>query len=175
MSATAPSFETHASGTIQRFGNGRAQSGVTINPGRTQREVHPSRRDETISYKIEHDTLGLRFEVPARLGREAEQWEHYLYRFTYRYLGRTISVTWRCGTQYGEPQPLDGLNSMFRDIGWIDSGEEMSDAEHGALWDLNERMRVFFDNDTERELWENILTGLDNQIDGFTSTTYERP
>lgn len=174
-STTAPSFETAEVGTIMRHGT-TSMGGISVYPGRTQREVQPSRRAETISYKIEQDTYGMRDEVPAKLGREAERWNHYLYRFTYRYLGRSIQVTWRCGTGYGDPKPWDGLFSIFTDVSYFvserDGGEDMTNAEFDAGEKLTERVRAFFAGDDEFGLWEAIVTGTDSEPESFTVTTY---
>ena len=175
-----------ASGTIQRFGNGEVQSGLTIYPERDQREVHPARRDETISYRWEID------KTKQQPRRDENGWEHYTYRFTYRYLGRTLSITWRCGTAYGTPKPFDGLDSAFRDAqtiayesftqAWAEglgmSWETPADIRKATkLYDaceaMEHRIAAFFDNNDERELWEKILHGIDN--DEATVTTYERP
>lgn len=175
-STTAPSFETIEVGTIMRHGT-TSMGGISVYPGRTQREVAPSRRAETISYKIEQDMYGMRDEIPARLGRDAERWGHYLYRFTYRYQGRTISARWRCGTGYGDPKPWDGLFSIIVDVSYFederDGGEDMTNAEFDAGEKLIERVRAFFDGGDEFKLWESIIVGMDSDPASFTATTYE--
>lgn len=176
------------SGTIQRFGNGKVQSGITAWPGRTQREVHPARRDETISYRWELDG------TKQQPRRDDNGWEHYSYRFTYRYLGRTLSIAWKCGTGYGTPKSFDGLSAAFNDASivayeafnqsWAEGlgmdWETPADIRKATrLYDLCEamehRIAAFFGElTTERDLWENIIRGIDGAEDGFTFTTYER-
>lgn len=176
------------SGVIQRFGNGERQSGVTVWPGRTQREVHPARRDESISYRWEIDF------TKAQPRRDEHGWEHYSYRFTYRFLGRTLSVAWRCGTGYGTPKPFDGLSSAFSDAALVayESFTQSWAEDLGMAWEtpadirkatrlydlceqMEHRIAAFFGElETERVLWENILRGIDSGEDTFTVTTYER-
>lgn len=160
----------HESGTIQRF-----QGGLDIWTGRTQREVHPSRRDEAISYRWDIDPN------KQQPRRDKDGWEHYSYNFIYRYQGRTLRLAWRCGTGYGTPKPFDGLDSAFRDAatvayegfgeGWAaDLGmpwETPGDRrEAQRIYDACERMehRVadFFADDEERTRWEKILHDIDN-------------
>lgn len=170
-----------ASGVIQRF-----QGGIEVWPGRTQREVHPARRDEAISYRWDID--------PNKMQPRQDEsgWEHYTYRFTYRYLGRTLSITWRCGTAYGTPKPWDGLDSAFRDAAtvayeaftpsWADDfGYDSDDPAqlrkaqriYDACEAMEHRIAEFFGGDTmERERWETLMNQIDN--DEATVTTYER-
>jgi hypothetical protein len=175
------------SGTIMRFGNGTEHGGLDIYHGRTQREVHPARRDETISFRWEID--------PDKMQprRDDNGWEHYSYRFTYRYLGRTLSVAWKCGTGYGTPKPFDGLSAAFSDAGlvayeafnqgWAEGlgmdWETPADIRKATrLYDLCEamehRIAAFFGDEHERTLWENILQAIDNGTEHFIVHTHER-
>lgn len=169
-----------ASGVIQRF-----QGGIEVWPGRTQREVHPARRDEVISYRWDIDPNKM------QPRRDENGWEHYSYNFTYRYLGRTFSVAWRCGTAYGTPKPWDGLDSAFRDAqtiayeafnqSWAEGlglpWETPADIRKATrLYDACERMEhriaAFFADEMERERWETLMHQIDN--DEATVHTYER-
>ena len=150
---------TIASGVIMRIG-----TYDTANyEGRTQREVHGSRRDESITYSIRS------VDSVAQPSKDADGWEHYKYVFTYRHLGRTLSVTWRCGTAYGSPKPEDGLRSAFLDAECIayksfqefvdDFGYDL-DTDYGkarraydACVQMNERLDRFFGADWSREAW----------------------
>lgn len=165
-----------ASGVIQRF-----QGGVDIWPGRTQREVHPDRREEAISYRWDLDR------TKAQPRQDKQGWEHYSYTFVYRYQGRTFRISWRCGTAYGTPKPLDGLDSAFRDAqtvayeaftpSWAaDFGLEdnMREAQriYNACEDMEHRLADFFADDEERKRWEELLHEIDN--DEATVTIHER-
>ena len=178
----------HESGVIQRFGNGKAQTGITVWPGRTQREVRPSRRDESISYRWDIDPN------KAQPRRDEHGWMHYTYRFTYRFLGRTLSVAWKCGTGYGTPKPWDGLSAAFNDAATVayESFTQSWAEDLGMPWEtpadirkatrmydaceaMERRIAAFFGElTTERDLWENILRGIDGGEDTFTVTTYAR-
>lgn len=153
---------TIASGVIMRIGT----SDVTSYAGRTQREVHPSRRDESITYSINQKDL------VAQPSKDKDGWEHYSYVYTYRHMGRTLSVSWKCGTLYGEPQPIDGLVSAFRDadsiayIGFSEFMEEFGyDAEdtararraYDACYQMNERLDRFFGEGWSRQAWESAV------------------
>lgn len=173
------------SGVIMRHGTER-HGGITIWRGRTQREVHPARRDEAISYRIESDDYGVHYE------RDGERWPHFTYRFIYRYLGRTISITWHCGTSYtdiygGKPRPFDGIQSAFRDaetVAWeaftpswaADLGleDDMAKAQriYNACERMEERLTRLFDNDDEKSLWGAILTGIENDEENFNILDY---
>lgn len=113
---------------------------------------------------------------PGVVQRDSSGWKHFRYVFTYRYEGRSFSITWRCGTEYGQPQPLDGLQSAFfdaacvegyggdvrdwaRDLGYdIDGGDgvrQMREATkaYDACERMGERLAAFFPDSADRDLW----------------------
>lgn len=160
-------MKTIQSGVMMRFGStiDPVHAHLDVLPGRTQREVHPARRYESVSYRIESDEQGLHL-----YDKDGRRWSHYQYRFTYRHDGRTLSVTWRCGELYGEPKPQDGLYAAFQDAeiiayeeftrGWaaglgyeIDEPAEMRRAEiaYRACERTNDRLDHLFGID--REAW----------------------
>lgn len=113
-----------------------------IYPGRNLRTVNadPAQRVHAMSYRIVSDGQG----VHRRSPWSGETWEHVTYTFTYRYMGRTMQVTWHCGLGYGDPKPLDGLTSAMRDAqtveydafgeGWAgDFGYDLDEPEEYAL------------------------------------------
>lgn len=108
-----------ASGVIMRIGT----YDTAIYPNRTQREVHPARRDEAISYRILSDQKGVH-----TTSVDGMRWDHYRYQFVYRYLGEAFRVTWSCGVAYGDPNPEDGLKAMFLDA------ETVRDEAFGTAW-----------------------------------------
>lgn len=106
-----------ASGVMMRIGT----YDVAVYPDRTMRSVHRARKDEAVSFAIVSDDQGLHLTDGDRA------WPHYRYTFTYRYLGRAFSVTWRCGESYGSPKAVDGLRSAFSDsalVAWEAFGVE---------------------------------------------------
>lgn len=154
---------TIASGVIMRIGTHY----TTHYAGRTQREVHPARRDESITYSIRS------VDSVAQPSKDEEGWEHYTYVFTYRHLGRTLNVTWRCGTTYGSPKPEDGLRSAFLDAEsvaygsfqeFVDDFGCVRETDYGkarraydACVRMNERLDRFFGADWSREAWETAV------------------
>lgn len=162
MSTTAPSYQKIASGVMMRVGT----TDVHSYPDRTQREVHPNRRSESITYTIDEDLYGL---------REVEHgWNCYQYRFTYRHLGRSLSITWRCGIQYGLPKPIDGLASAFADSNsarWEAFGPDwmenygydyetdyaLAQRVYRKCEKLHDRLVKFFGDDDKLEIWRRIV------------------
>lgn len=156
-------METIDSGVIMRHSSG-SQAGTIAYPGRDLRNVHPARRIETIAYSIQSDQEGLHTH-DHRTGKRLD-WEHYKYVFTYRHQGNTLRVTWRCGSKYGDPKPIDGLVSAMLDaeaIAWEAFGEDwaadlgyedMREAErvYKACEDMEHRLAAFLGS--EREAWE---------------------
>ena len=152
---------TIASGVIMRIGT----YDIANYEGRTQREVHESRRDESITYSIRS------VDSVAQPSKDEDGWEHYTYVFTYRHLGRTLNVTWRCGTGYGSPKPEDGLRAAFLDADTIKEGEfgtywmedlgydpETDRARAQRIYNacerMNTRLDTFFGDSESREAWE---------------------
>lgn len=154
-------------GVIMRVGTYTYQA----YPGRDLRSVHPARRVETIGYRIETDT-------PGQVLTDTDGWEHYAYRFVYRFQGRTLTVRWRCGTGYGQPKPIDGLVAAFSDaalIQWDEFGEQWAaevgldyvsdeDVQHAArMYAACKRMDAALDRvfGNEREAWASVCEGAD--------------
>lgn len=154
-------MSTIETGVIMRIGT----NGTIAYPGRDLRNVHEARRIESIGYSIESG--GLHRTTP-----EGERWEHYQYRFHYRHVGRTMSVTWRCGTGYGDPKPIDGLLSAILDAeaveweafgeGWIadlgfgyDTEDREARRKAKRIYDACERVNAQLDRflGSEREAW----------------------
>lgn len=113
-----------------------------IYPDRNLRTVNadPAKRDNAMSYRIQSDGRG----VHRRNPWTGESWEHLTYTFTYRYMGRTMQVTWSCGLGYGNPKALDGLAAAFRDaatVEWDAFGSDWA-AEHGYDLDEPEEYRI---------------------------------
>lgn len=149
-----------ATGVIMRVGT----YDIAEYEGRTQREVHPSRRDESITYSIRS------VDSVAQPSKDADGWEHYKYVFTYRHMGRTLNVTWRCGTGYGTPKPADGLRAAITDADCISyrSFHEFADdfgydleTDYGkarrtydACERMNDRLDRFFGEGWSRKAWE---------------------
>ena len=123
-------------GIIMRIGTYDHQA----HPGRDLRSVHPARRVETIGYRIETDT-------PDQVLTDADGWEHYAYRFVYRFQGRTLTVRWRCGTGYGQPKPIDGLMAAFSDAALVD-GDSMP--MFGPDWAAEFGLDFYSDEDVQR-------------------------
>lgn len=135
----------------------------TVYVGETLRRA--VRRDEAIGYTIVSDDRGLH-----RWTADGDRWDHYQYRFIYRFMGRTASVTWRCGSLYGRPKPLDALSSMFFDAGTIayetfsrswaaDLGyDDLRQAErvYRACERVNDRLDQLFGE--HREAWERLCS-----------------
>lgn len=150
---------TIASGVIMRI----SDYDFAVYPDRTQREVHLARRHESITYRIESDGRALHRVTP-----QGDSWEHYRYRFHYRHQGRTFSITWMCGTGYGDPKPIDGLQSAFLDAStveweafgpsWMgDFGYDLEDYPkarriYRACVKVNERLDAFLGD--ERDNWQ---------------------
>ena len=156
---------TIATGVMMRIGT----YDVATYEGRTQREVHPARRDESITYRITSDDYGVHHTTP-----DGEKWEHFKYTFHYRYLGRSLTVTWHCGITYGVPHPADGLRAAFNDVNtiayeafgveWLegygyDSETEYKRAErvYKACERQDARLDAFFDSAESREAWESAV------------------
>jgi hypothetical protein len=159
-------MKTIGSGVIMRIGT----YDTAVYPERTQREVHQARRDESISYRItqvDDSPNGI-------LHRDESGWAHYVYRYVYRYLGKTFQVTLRTGVNYGEPKPLDGLVAAFRDAHWIDDQDSFPQwmADHGfrypddyraatvnfdACSRVKTRLQDWFGNSDDYEIWDRIL------------------
>ena len=157
-------------GVVMRIGN----YGHAAYPGRDLRNVHPTRRIEAIGYRIETDT-------PSQVLTDENGWEHYAYRFVYRFEGRTLAVRWCCGTGYGQPKPIDGLMAAFSDAAlvndqvmpafgpdWaaeigVDFVSEEDVQRAARMYAACERMdraltRLF---DGERETWALVCEGAD--------------
>lgn len=152
-------------GVIMRFGSGE-HADTVIYPDRKLTGVHPARRDEAMSYRIEIDST-------KQQPRMHDGWEHFTYRFSYRYMGRTLSVVWHCGTGHGAPKAIDGIQSAFLDAesvayesfpGWgVELGYDMDDpAEYrkaqrayDACERMSNRLDAFFEGgeDGERMRW----------------------
>lgn len=160
---------TPMTGVIMRFGSGELADTI-VYPGRKLTQVHPSRRDEAMSYRVVSDGRGLHRTTP-----EGESWEHYRYTFQYRYMGRTIQVSWKCGTLYGTPKAIDGIQAAFsdaRNAADFDGDVRAFADEFGLAMDepdeyqsvlrsfdactrMHERLTNFFNDDAdERQRWE---------------------
>lgn len=153
---------TLATGVLMSIGN----YDLADYPDRTQREVHASRRSESITYRIEESSPFVGFETS-----DGDKWEHYNYKFTYRHLGRTMTVSWKCGTLYGDPKPWDGLQAMINDAecvayegfgeDWVGNYgfEDYDRAErvYKACERAGTRLNNFFDMDYKQTDWVKIL------------------
>lgn len=141
--------------------SGVATLGGNVYPGLTLRQAFIP--GGVIGYTITSDDQGLH-----RFSADGERWDHYQYRFTYRFEGRTASCTWRCGSLYGRPSALDGLRAMFLDAGtiaWESFGrswaeglgyDDLRQAQrvYDACERVNDRLDRLFEN--HREAWERL-------------------
>lgn len=129
-----------------------------IYPDRTLRSVHPdpAERIHAMSYRIVNDGQGLH-----RTTESGETWEHYRYTFTYRYQGRTMQITWTCGTGYGYPAATAGITSAFFDAHTVeDESFEGWAADFG--YDLDE-----FPERRRAQRIYNACERMDARLDSF--------
>lgn len=113
----------------------------------------PGETHERIAYRITQDD---------NLIRERDGWKHYTYRFHYTYTkdgqSRSFSITWRCGTAYGEPKGTDGLTSALLDAMYArDAFEDMSASTRRACEQTDARLDVFFGSEGVRTIWADAL------------------
>jgi hypothetical protein len=134
---------------------------------------HPNRRRNPDAAPL---FASFREVYPGAVRRDSSGWEHYRYAFFYRYEGRTLAITWRCGIGYGQPLPLDGLESAFLDAASVEGyGGDVRDWARDMGYDLNaddgahqmraatkayaacermgERLAAFFPDPADRDLW----------------------
>jgi hypothetical protein len=156
-------------GVIERIGSGELAD-VIVSPDWTMHSVPPGKRDVSMSYVIVPHTGGIQV--------DADGWEHYRYTFRYRYQGRRIDISWKCGTGYGEPQAIDGLRSAFLDAASVeweafgpswagDYGYDFDDLTdrrraqriYNACERMQERLTAFFQDAEEGEYqrWEEAM------------------
>lgn len=150
-------------------------SGVIV---RTKDDVTEHRGMRLMDWR-HHPTKAIGYRIQAHGLRTGalglEGWEHYLYTFHYRYDGRALQVTWRCGLAYGEPKGHDGLASAFLDAdsvdgydleGWADEFgydlDEHADRRrvtgmYNACVRMGERLERFLPVEHEREQWRRLL------------------
>lgn len=151
-----------------------AMHDASIYPGRTLRDVHRARHEESIRYRVE--------QVGGKTVTDG--WEHLTYRFHYRYMARTFSTTVRYGMLAGEPQPYSGLATAFDDVHATDflSVEDfanefgMERTEAAKLYyridSVRDRLLAFFGSETEMKLWERILDEENTQARFIRYTTF---